>query len=272
MSSRKSPPQDRRDALFWAILGAAAAAYLLLVLSLIIANVAYLYSSPGLAAAFRDAFADPDIRYAMRLTLLSSTISATLSLLFAVPIGYFLSRSSFRGKAILDAVMDLPIALPPLVVGLSLLLVFQFLPDWAADGVVYQQPAVILAQFVVAAALAIRTMRVAFDGVDPELEQIALTQGASRAQALGWVVLPEVRGATVTAATLAWARSFGEFGPLLVFAGATRGKTEVLSTTIFLELSVGNLRGAVAVSLVMIAIAVLVVSATRILVPNDKQK
>jgi molybdate transport system permease protein len=79
------------------------------------------------------------------------------------------------------------------------------------------------------------------------------------------VTLPEARRGVLTAATLAWARALGEFGPILVFAGATRLKTEVLSTTVFLELSIGHLEAAVAVSLLMIAAAVAVLLLVRYL-------
>jgi molybdate transport system permease protein len=152
-----------------------------------------------------------------------------------------------------------------LVVGLSLLILFQFWPfNLSSRWVVYQIPAVILAQFMVAAAFAVRTMRQTFDQIDPRHEQVALTLGCTRAQAFGMVVLPEAAQGMLTAATLAWARSLGEFGPLLVFAGATRNKTEVLSTTVFLELSIGNLEAAVAVSLIMVlaAVTVLVIART----------
>ena len=77
------------------------------------------------------------------------------------------------------------------------------------------------------------------------------------------VVLPEARYGLLTAATLAWARSLGEFGPILVFAGATRQKTEVLPTSVYLELTVGNVEGAVAVSLLMIAVALVVLFIVR---------
>jgi len=106
-------------------------------------------------------------------------------------------------------------------------------------------------------------MRATFDQIDPRREQVALTLGCNRVQAFGWVILPEIRPGLLTAATLAWARSLGEFGPLLVFAGATRGKTEVLSTSVFLELSIGNLNGAVAVSFIMIGAAIVVLVITR---------
>jgi molybdate transport system permease protein len=83
-------------------------------------------------------------------------------------------------------------------------------------------------------------------------------------QAFLRVVLPEAGQGILTAGTLAWARSLGEFGPLLVFAGATRNKTEVLSTTVYLELSIGNLEAAVAVSLIMVTAAVAVLIIARL--------
>ena len=120
---------------------------------------------------------------------------------------------------------------------------------------VYQIPAVILAQFTVACAFAVRTMRATFDQIDPRREQVALTLGASRLMAFTLVVLPEAWRGMLTAATLAWARALGEFGPLLIFAGTTRMKTEVLSTSVFLELTIGDLEAAIAVSLIMVVAA-----------------
>jgi molybdate transport system permease protein len=209
------------------------------------------------------ALAKPEIQYSIKLTLISCTMTAILSLWVAVPIGYLMSRHRFWGRNLIDATLDIPIVLPPLVVGLSLLILFQFFPVFLREAVVYQIPAVILAQFSVACAFAVRTMRATFDQIDSRQEQVALTLGCSRWQAFGMVVLPEARRGILTAATLAWARSLGEFGPLLVFAGTTRNKTEVLSTTVFLELNVGNLGAAVAVSLIMVVAAVAVLVLAR---------
>jgi len=247
------------DLPFYVVLGTIGAVYVVLIVLLLAADVAYTSSSEILAALGK-----PEIRNSIRLSLISCTLSAILSVLVAVPIAYLLSRHSFPGHHLIDAILDIPIVLPPLVVGLSLLILFQFAPRSLREEVVYQVPAVVLAQFAVACAFAVRTLRATFDQIDDRREQVALTLGCSRVQAFGMVVLPEAQRGILTAGTLAWARSLGEFGPLLVFAGATRNKTEVLSTTVFLELSIGNLEAAVAVSLIMVVAAVIVLIVARL--------
>ena len=103
-----------------------------------------------------------------------------------------------------------------------------------------------------------------FDQISPRCEQVALTLGCNRSQAFWRVALPEARRGVLTAATLAWARALGEFGPILVFSGATRLRTEVLPTSVFLELSIGNIEAAVAVSLIMIVAALAVLTIVRL--------
>ena len=110
-----------------------------------------------------------------------------------------------------------------------------------------------------------RTMKATFDHIDPRCEDVAVSLGCTRLQTFGWVLLPAAQRGMLTAFTLAWARSLGEFGPLLIFSGATRMKTEVLSTTVFLEMNVGNIEGAVAVSFIMVFAAIVVLILTRLL-------
>jgi molybdate transport system permease protein len=251
-----------KDAPFVLGLGLIGALYVGLIVAMLAADLAYTTPDHLLRA-----LASPEIRYAIRLSLLSCTVSALLSVYVAVPLGYVLSRWSFRGKWLLDAVLDIPIVLPPLVIGLSLLILFQTPPGRALQRyvtVTYAVPSVILAQFSVACAFAVRTMRVTFDQISPRREQVAQTLGCTRSQAFWRVALPESWRGILTAFTLAWARSLGEFGPILIFSGATRLRTEVLSTTVFLELSVGNLPAAVAVSLLMVAVALLVLVLVRL--------
>ena len=253
-------------------------AYVVLILLMLLADVAYMLRGAGWREIVFEnpmvlALAKPEIRYSIKLSLISCTLAAILSVFVAVPIGWLLSRFRFRGRNLIDAILDIPIVLPPLVVGLSLLILFQFWPFTSRipgigkslnELVVYQVPAVILAQFAVAAAFAVRTMKATFDGIDPRCEQVALTLGCSRAQSFLRVAMPEAGRGMLTAFTLAWARALGEFGPLLIFAGATRNKTEVLSTAVFLELSIGDIEAAVAVSLIMVFAAVAVLLVTRI--------
>lgn len=262
-SPASSPARSARrsDRLFYAGFAILGGCYLLLLLATLVAD--FFYTSPG---HLWRALQSPEIRYAIRLSLISCTLTTLLSLWVAVPIGYLMARVQFPGKRLIDAIFDIPIVLPPLVIGLSLLILFQTPPGRAVERfipVTYAVPSVILAQFMVAAAFAVRTMKATFDQISPRHEQVALTLGCTRSQAFWMVVLPEARRGLLTAATLAWARSLGEFGPILIFSGATRMRTEVLSTTVFLELSVGNLEAAVAVSLLMVAAAVFVLLLIR---------
>ena len=268
---------------------------------------------------------DENIQGSIRLTFVTCSVTAILSILVAVPLGFVLSRYQFRGRALLDTVLDIPILLPPLVVGLSLLILMNQVPPaicvailaagfggaalLASGGVVrnffvgmgilmligmvflwgeenslewfageagvpltFHPLGVVLAQFPVAAAFAVRTMRTVIDQVDPRFEEVARTLGAGRGQAFVRIVLPQAGRGILAAGTMAWARALGEFGPILIFAGATRGRTEVLSTSVFLELNIGNLAGAAAVSLVMIVLAVVTLLVVRVFVGQGVMK
>jgi molybdate transport system permease protein len=267
-------PQARHksgsDVPFFLAVGGLGGSYVLLIVLMLAADLAF--TSP---IHFKQALEKPEIQYAVRLTLISCTISALLSLLVAIPLGYLLSRFAFRGRWLIDTVIDIPIVLPPLVIGLSLLILFhlplgatnleELVERYLGVRITYAAPAVVLAQFAVACAFAVQTMRVTFDQIDTRAEQVALTLGCRRSQVFFQVVLPQAWRGMVAALTIAWARSLGEFGPILVFAGATRMRTEVLSTTVFLELSVGQLEAAVAVSLLMVVAAMAVLGLVRLL-------
>ncbi len=180
---------------------------------------------------------------------------------------------SFYRGGLIDILVEVPLVLPPLVLGLSLLILFHLpvagsnLEAWlkhqTGHGVTYEWPAVILAQFTVACAFSTRLLRTTFDQIPVRLEDVARTLGCNRWQAFYHVTLPQAFRGLMTALTVSWARSMGEFGPILVFAGATRMKTEVLSTTVYLEMSVGQLESAVAVSLLMVGLSAVVLFVLR---------
>jgi len=261
----------KSDVPFFLVMGGLSASFVVLIVLMLAADV--MFTS---FADFRDALLKPEIRAAFRLTLLSCSFAAIMSLWVGTPLGYLLSRYRFPGRWLVDTLVDIPVVLPPLVLGLSLLILFH-LPIGGADGwrletwfrddvgfpVTYRWPAVILAQFSVACAFAVRTMRVTFDQINPRAEDVARTLGCTRGQAFIQIALPQAWRGMIAAGTISWARALGEFGPILIFAGATRMKTEVLSTSVFLELSIGNLDAAVAVSLLMVLMAVTVLLILR---------
>lgn len=250
------------DVLFLMCLYVLSGFYLFLIIAMLLADASF--TSPG---HFLAALGSREIRYAIRLSLISSSLTALLSLWVAVPIGYLMSRFSFPGKRLVDAILDIPIVLPPLVIGLSLLILFRTAPGQMFERLIpitYAVPGVILAQFMVACAFAVRTMRTTFDQINLRQEQVAMTLGCSRSQTFWMVVLPQARNGVLAAGTLAWARALGEFGPILIFCGATRMHTEVMPTSVFLELSIGNIEAAVAVSLLMVAAAMCVLLIVRI--------
>ncbi|MGJ8655475.1 MAG: ABC transporter permease [Akkermansiaceae bacterium] len=265
---------------FGAWLGMSLFVYLGLIVLLIVADVWYVIAACwGSADGVSQMLDWPNLWDSVKLTFLSCTVSAILSVVVAVPIGYLLSRYRFFGRSVIDAMLDIPVVLPPLVVGLSLLILFNNFPPkilgWGVESldgylgylgmrVTNTKLAVILAQFTVAAAFAIRTVKATFDQIDPRSEQVAMTIGASRGRAFFDVVLPQSYRGIVAAGTLAWARALGEFGPILVFAGATKGKTEVLSTSVYLEINTGNINGAVIISLLMIALAMVTILTVRV--------
>lgn len=239
--------------------------YVALIAAMLLADLWYASSHADTVWA---TLATDEIRYAVWLSLVSCCISAIMSLWVAIPIGYLLSRVDFRGKSLVDALLDVPIFLPPLVIGLSLLILFQVPALKALDArypIVFHPPAVVIAQFAVASAFAVRTMRHTFDSISPRVEEVALTLGCRRSQAFFEVVMPQAWRGVLTAGTLAWARSLGEFGPILVFAGSTRKRTEVLPVSVHLELSIGNIEGAVGVSMLMVVVAIVVLIVVRAL-------
>ena len=292
-------PHDSRSGaraswLFWSAMSSFGLLYLILVISLVVVD--FQFASWG---DIRQSLNDERVQFSIGLSLLTCSISAIISIWISVPTGFLLARFDntaislrFRkrptlrrvvlfGRYLVDTLLDIPIVLPPLVIGISLLVLFQtpvgrFIDESAGSffstigfpgirGVTYEIPAIILAQVTVGAAFAIRTMRDTFEQIDPRPEQVALTLGATPNQSFSRVALPQSWRGMVAAFTLAWARSLGEFGPILIFAGTARMKTEVLSTTVYLNFQFGNLRGAVVASLILVSVAISVLVFTRLL-------
>lgn len=208
-----------------------------------------------------------EVIFAIKLSLFTATLSAILSMIVAIPSAYALSRFDFPGKVIVNSTLNLPIVLPPTAVGAILLIFFTTSPGSAGESwfieFTYAVPGIILAQFVIVTALAIRVMKPAFDDLDPEYEQVARTLGKDKFQTFFEVTLPMCKGAVAGAAVLAWARAIGEFGATVMLAGATRMKTETMPIAIFLNFAEADIPQVTALILILIAISISVLYAVQ---------
>jgi len=205
------------------------------------------------------------------LSLATATITTLLALLVAIPAGYALSRFRVPAKVVLDTLVDAAIVLPPLILGVSLLVLFSLLrrlgeatggadqPNPFLQGIydffLYQRPGIVLAQFFVATALCVRALRAAFDASDRRVEAVALTLGCTPFGAFWRAALPQASSGMLAGALMSWSYSIGLFAPVAIFAGTVRGRTAVLPTRAYLEVSVGHLEIALILTLVMAALA-----------------
>jgi len=207
----------------------------------------------------------PDLWHALGLSLLTATIATALSLAVAIPAAYGLSRFQFPGRELLDALIDLPIILSPVAVGIAILMLLQTPPGRLVEScglpLVFAVPGIIVAQATIVCSLAIRLLRTTFDGLDPRHEQVARFLGCNRFQAFRRVTLPLARRGLLAAAILCWARALGEFGATVTVAGSMRGHTQTLPSAIHQSLELVDLsRIAVLMSiLLLLALIVLVV-------------
>lgn len=260
-----TPVRGWRDRVFSAAAFFFVSVFVVFVLVLIVTDVFYV-DRKAVATVLSSKF----ILHALWISTWTSLVSTLIALLFAVPMGYALSRFRFPGRILADALVDLPIVFPPLVAGLTLLVFFSqtAVGRWIQEDLglefVFQPKGIVLCQFVAAASFAIRSAKTAFDDVDRRCENVALTLGCTQWGSFRRVSLPLARNGIIAGGILTWARAFGLFGPLMIFVGSFRGRTEVLSTTIFLEQSVGNLEVALAIALLLIFVALIAVTGIRL--------
>ncbi|MGI8926217.1 MAG: ABC transporter permease [Tepidiformaceae bacterium] len=211
-------------------------------------------------------------RDALWLSLWTSTVTVVLAVVVGTPVAYAVSRGRFRGRALVDALIDLPIVLPPTVAGVALLTAFgrrglagEPLEDLTGFSPGFTTIAVVMAQTLVATPFFVRAARSGFDAVDPQYERVAYTLGASRVRTFLRVVVPQARPALLAGVVLCWARAMGELGATLIFAGNFQGETQTMPLAIIqtFESSAG-LTGAVALSLLLLAVALAVLVAFRV--------
>lgn len=207
--------------------------------------------------------------FAIKLSLITATITTILAVAIAVPVAYAISKNNFFGKSLVDSLLDLPIVISPIALGAALLVFFNTpLGSGINDHVlrfVFSIPGIVLAQFTVVSALAIRLLKSTFDGIDMRYEQVARTLGCSKPEAFYRVILPLAKNGLIASGILTWARAAGEFGATVTLAGATAMKTETLPISIFLSLASANIGQAVALILILVVISLVALLIIRLI-------
>lgn len=241
---------------------AAAFAVLLLYGGLIL-SLAWFLDGAAIQAAVRS----ERVRFAVGLSLAAATSAATLALLPAVPAAYALSRYRFRGRELVETVLEFPLVVSPAALGAMLLIFFNNpLGEWIQEHAVrfvFSFAGIVLAQFVTVLGVATRVLKTSFDEVPVELETVARTLGATPRYAWFTVTLPLARRGLIAAFLLAWAKALGEFGATIMVAGAMAMRTETLPVAIFLRLAGADIEGTVALILVLVTIGLAALSAVR---------
>ena len=240
----------------------AALGYLTLLLVLPVGLVFFRTFQNGLGP-FWNALTDPDFLHALWLTLLIALIAVPLNTIFGVACALVLVRQRFRGKAVLNAFVDLPFALSPVVVGLALFLVYArtgwFGPWLGAHGIqiVFALPAMVLATIFVSLPFVVREVVPVLREIGTEQEEAAWTLGASSLSTFRRITLPAIRWGVTYGVVLTTARCLGEFGAVSVVSGNVIGKTQTLTLHVNNRFQAFDLVGAYTASVVLAVLALM---------------
>jgi molybdate transport system permease protein len=216
------------------------------------------------------ALGSPVVLDALLLSLVTTAASLVITVSLGLPLAFVLARRQFRGKGWLEAIVDLPIVLPPSVAGLALLLVFgrrgvlaaPF--DFLGVAIPFTTTAVILAQTFVSAPFFIRSARTGIAAVDRDLEDAARVDGASERQLFRAITVPLASAALAAGLVMTWARSLGEFGATIMFAGNIEGRTQTLPLVVYGEFQGGDFDASIAAAAILIMAAFGVLVAVRV--------
>ena len=256
-------------------LRATALGYLTVILLAPLAMVFYRTFQTGLHPVWQ-ALSDPNTVHAFKVTLEATAIAVPLNTVFGILCGLAIVRRRFRGKGLLNAFIDLPLAVSPVVIGLALFLLYSPRTGWfgtwlTAHGyhVLFAMPAIVLATVFVSVPFVAREVIPTLRELGNEQEQAAATLGANRWQRFWRITLPSIRWAVIYGVVLTTARCLGEYGAVAVVSGRIEGSTETATLRVDDYLNNFNDSGAYAVSLVLATIAVLVLLAMTTIRPRE---
>ncbi|MBE3591062.1 MAG: molybdate ABC transporter permease subunit [Firmicutes bacterium] len=206
---------------------------------------------------------------ALRLSAWTSACALLVIVALGTPCAYLLARHPFRGRALVDSLIELPLVLPPTVAGIGLLMAFGrrglLGPYLESLGITlpFTAAAVVLAQVFVAGPFYIRAARAGFEAVAPHLELVARTLGVSDWQVFWRVTVPLAAPSLLSGLTMAWARALGEFGATIMFAGSFPGRTQTMTVAIYAELE-RDLDGALAMAAILLGVSFALLALLRL--------
>ena len=254
-------PPARRLPLGGAALAGGTALWLSLIVLLPLAAVVSSAFGGGVGAAWRAATGS-EARSALELTLALSAIAAGVNAVAGTAIAWVLVRDSFRGRRLIEALVDLPFALPTIVAGLTLLALYGPRGPVGVD-VAFTRAGVLLALLFVTLPFGVRAVQPVLMELDPDVEAAAASLGARPRAIVRRVILPALAPAIAGGAALAFARALGEFGAVVLISGNLPFKTEYASVVIFGRIETGDQHAAAAISVVLLLLSVLVLGALQ---------
>ncbi|MCS7256736.1 MAG: ABC transporter permease [Thermomicrobium sp.] len=231
----------------------------------------------GASWATLQALGDPLVVAALHLTALTTGLVVLVALLAGTPLAYLLARRTFPGKAVIETLVELPIALPPVIAGVGLLVAFGrrglFGPVLEAFGIVlpFTTAAVVLAQLFVAVPFYVRAAALGFRAVPRELEEAAQVDGASGWVAFRKVTVPLAMPGLFSGVLLCATRAASEFGATLMFAGNFPGRTQTLTLAVMTAMET-NVSRALALACLLLLAALIVVLGARLLVGESETR
>jgi molybdate transport system permease protein len=265
IATERAAGGDRRTNLFPLLCLGAVAAVLLGYLLLVLSNAVYL--------GWHDAryfLSHPRLWQRLWLTAWTATLATLISLALAIPAGYALSRLRLPLPRLLSTLIDLPLMVPPATVGMFLLgavKAWPVRPILEALGLelAHAPAGVILCQVAVTAAFGARLIKAAFDAVNPRLELVSRSLGASLPATLARVTLPLAKRGIVASAIVIWARAAAEWEALMLFVGGTEGRTDIMPFAVYLDWNGAMMGWVVSLSLVCVLMAVAAAGAVRLI-------
>jgi sulfate transport system permease protein len=205
---------------------------------------------------FWDAISSPEAVAALKLTLVASLVVSLINAALGTITAWVLVRDDFRGKSLMNAIIDLPFALPTIVAGLTLLALYgprSPLGPWA--NVAFTRTAIVLALMFVTLPFVVRTVQPVLQELDAEMEEASKSLGASELATFRRVILPNILPGILSGVALAFAKAVGEFGSLVIITGNLPYKTEVSSVYIFGRIESGDTAAAAAVAVVLLLLS-----------------